>query len=105
LFAVLYGGLLVGSFCITVSPLILPGISPRCWTGWGKHLFRSASSTKQEVIWLRMANIELIIDSKIYIKSSPLRLLYEAGFRAGKRGGESGSTQLLQALLPIGLHV
>jgi len=73
--------------------------------GWGTDFFRSASSTKQEVIWLRMANIELIIDSKIYIKSSPLRLLYEAGFRAGKRGGESGSTQLLQALLPIGLHV
>ena len=73
--------------------------------GWGTDFFRYASSTKQEVIWLRMADIELIIDSMIYIKSSPLRLLYEAGFRARKRTGESSSTQLLQALLPISLYV
>ena len=52
-----------------------------------------------------MADIELITGSMIYIKASPLRLLYEAGFRARKRAGQGCSTQLLQALLSIGLYV
>src|SRR2546430_14031470 len=67
----LTAGCVVDSCCMPVSPLFLPGISPRFWMGWGTDFFRYASSTKQEVIWLRMANIELIIDLYQVFIASP----------------------------------